>query len=679
MDDTEDTFIDAEISDKEKGDNDVEEEYYNQVDVRSLPKYYSHADFKHLINKKLRLHGFNFKFYNQINSPLVSVCFGTKVEMENAVLVIHKYEWKKKVLSAQRKSHVLDDHGSEGGGGGNFDDDNDHDEDRGTSSEKKKQLMDPNLSVEDKLRNSFVPLWKMEYKDQWIQQQMSIHDGMPCELLDIRYPEELTGNNCNFDLGLDAETKQAAVGCKMNCYVDNFKVIAQPDGLMHIPERVKVAVKAFQHMLRTKMNRNDIRYAKELIVRSAKDQLFLLINQQPNSRPREDRERFEKICIDDVRSFHLWGEKFFYEYPLDLKIRIYPDGFYATNSEAAELFYKTAIELMGPVENSTVVDLCCGVGPLGLCFGKHCKQVLGLDTVKMCTNFATQNAELNKVKNARYYTGRADDLTGMLCQKAEGDDVVVLCDPPRSGLTQLRNSKKVRKILYASINPKAGIKVYKSLTMAPSGKMNGEPFLPTKAVVIDMTPHTKVVHLITIWERCSHAYHSSFLNPPQVIGNMAILPFKTQCRGPAPIQTNSNEQDIIDEAIYYFKANVFFRTYEIKSEADRLLIYITLYITECLKKLQKCSNRTQGQNEMKTLALSRFDIPGDPGFPLNSVYRAYLTQLRQEVGMRVCNKVFGEDGKPSKWWLCFAKKKFMDKSLSGPGQYLSEFCARLTG
>lgn len=48
--------------------------------------------------------------------------------------------------------------------------------------------------------------------------------------------------------------------------------------------------------------------------------------------------------------------------------------------------------------------------------------------------------------------------------------------------------------------------------------------------------------------------------------------------------------------------------------------------------------------------------------------RAYFTQVRQEVGMRVCDKVFGEDGKPSKWWLCFAKKKFMDKSLSGPGQ-----------
>lgn len=49
--------------------------------------------------------------------------------------------------------------------------------------------------------------------------------------------------------------------------------------------------------------------------------------------------------------------------------------------------------------------------------------------------------------------------------------------------------------------------------------------------------------------------------------------------------------------------------------------------------------------------------------------RQYLQQLRQETGVRVCDRVFSsEDGKPSKWWLCFAKKKFMDKSLSGPGQ-----------
>jgi len=173
------------------------------------------------------------------------------------------------------------------------------------------------------------------------------------------------------------------------------------------------------------------------------------------------------------------------------------------------------------------------------------------------------------------------------------------------------------------------------------------------------------------------AYHSQFLSPPRLIGNMALLPIRTSYKGPAPKDTSN--YDIIDESIYFFKANIFFRNYEIKSEADRTLIYITLYISECLKKLQKCSSRSAGEKEMFQLGISNFPIPGEAGFPLNAMYlkpkdrgdedtmRQYLQQLRQECGLRLLDKVFVEGDKPSKWWMCFAKRKFMDKSLSAPG------------
>ncbi|GAB6028681.1 Actin- protein 2/3 complex subunit 3-A [Chamberlinius hualienensis] len=176
------------------------------------------------------------------------------------------------------------------------------------------------------------------------------------------------------------------------------------------------------------------------------------------------------------------------------------------------------------------------------------------------------------------------------------------------------------------------------------------------------------------------AYHSQFIKAPQLIGNMALLPIKTSYRGPAP-KANKDDQDIIDEALYYFKANVFFREFEIKSEADLVLIYLTLYIIECLKKLQKCATKNQALQEMATLAVTKFDLPGDHGFPFRTGFaapspgqeadllRQYLTQLRQELGQRLCDKVYdNETGKASKWWLCFSKRKFMDKTLSGPGQ-----------
>lgn len=58
------------------------------------------------------------------------------------------------------------------------------------------------------------------------------------------------------------------------------------------------------------------------------------------------------------------------------------------------------------------------------------------------------------------------------------------------------------------------------------------------------------------------AYHSQIKDFSASVGNMAILPLRTQQRGPAP--TTTAEQDIIDESLYFFKSNVFFRTYEIK-------------------------------------------------------------------------------------------------------------------
>ncbi|UYV79327.1 hypothetical protein LAZ67_17002158 [Cordylochernes scorpioides] len=169
------------------------------------------------------------------------------------------------------------------------------------------------------------------------------------------------------------------------------------------------------------------------------------------------------------------------------------------------------------------------------------------------------------------------------------------------------------------------------------------------------------------------SYHSQFVKPPSVICSMAYLPINKGF--------SATEMDIIDEALYYYKANVFLRNYEIRSEADRVLIYLILYITECLKRLQKCVSKKQGLQELFALALSRFDIPGDPGFPLNAIYgkpttpqeadalRDYLYQLRHECGVRLCEKVFEPDtDKPSKWWICFSKRKFMGMSLSGFGQ-----------
>ena len=91
-------------------------------------------------------------------------------------------------------------------------------------------------------------------------------------------------------------------------------------------------------------------------------------------------------------------------------------------------------------------------------------------------------------------------------------------------------------------------------------------------------------------------YHSSMndVEVQQVCG-CSMLPIKTGTRGPAPLLAESSEQpDIIDEVLGFFKANVLFKQYEVKGGADRLLIYLTLYITQCLQRLEKCPTSVEG-------------------------------------------------------------------------------------
>jgi actin related protein 2/3 complex subunit 3 len=46
--------------------------------------------------------------------------------------------------------------------------------------------------------------------------------------------------------------------------------------------------------------------------------------------------------------------------------------------------------------------------------------------------------------------------------------------------------------------------------------------------------------------------------------------------------------------------------------------------------------------------------------------RSYLRQLREETGRRVVDKCYpgGETRTPSKWWISFSKRRFMNKTLS---------------
>jgi actin related protein 2/3 complex subunit 3 len=93
---------------------------------------------------------------------------------------------------------------------------------------------------------------------------------------------------------------------------------------------------------------------------------------------------------------------------------------------------------------------------------------------------------------------------------------------------------------------------------------------------------------------------------------------------------STEEPDVIDEALDFFKANVFFRNFEVKGTGDRTLIYLTLYISACLQKL---TNLRKGDAEkaLYQLAIENFTLPGDRNFALGGIVTNPAN--RQETGL----------------------------------------------
>ena len=165
-----------------------------------------------------------------------------------------------------------------------------------------------------------------------------------------------------------------------------------------------------------------------------------------------------------------------------------------------------------------------------------------------------------------------------------------------------------------------------------------------------------------------------------MVGNCVLLPLNSKYRGPA--YPANSDYDIIDECLDLFRANSLFKNFEIQSPADRILIYGILFINDCLAHLKINTSQNEAVKLLTNLALDDFSLPGTPGFPLNNVYsvpvqdhsqmdllRSYLQQFRQELAMRLIQRIYVDattgtaTAGPSKFWLAFTRRRFMNKSL----------------
>jgi len=67
---------------------------------------------------------------------------------------------------------------------------------------------------------------------------------------------------------------------------------------------------------------------------------------------------------------------------------------------------------------------------------KDCAQVVGVEIQEEAVNMARLNATVNKITNAQFFAGKAEEVMNRreFQNPDNTDDVVAIVDPPRAGL-----------------------------------------------------------------------------------------------------------------------------------------------------------------------------------------------------------------------------------------------------
>ncbi len=110
-----------------------------------------------------------------------------------------------------------------------------------------------------------------------------------------------------------------------------------------------------------------------------------------------------------------------------VRFRISPLSFFQVNSVQMEKLYSTALEFAGLTGNENVWDLYCGVGTISLFLARHARKVYGVEIIPAAIENARENAEINGIKNAEFFVGKAEEVLPdwyeKVCRKHAGAEV----------------------------------------------------------------------------------------------------------------------------------------------------------------------------------------------------------------------------------------------------------------
>ncbi|NXE72117.1 TRM2A methyltransferase, partial [Cochlearius cochlearius] len=356
-------------------------------------------------------------------------------------------------------------------------------------------------------------------------------------------------NKCEFLIGIGVNQEDKTVGCRLGKYKGGTCAVVEPFDTIHIPAIAKKVVKAFQDYIRSTpysvySPETYEGHWKQLTVRTSRSgHIMAIIYFNPQKLSKEEladlkislakyftegtgkssgvtslyfveEGQRKSPNLEDLPLEHVAGDKYIYEELLGLKFRISPHAFFQVNTQAAEVLYTAIREWAQLSQESTVLDICCGTGTIGISLAKKVKKVIGIELCQEAVQDAKVNAQINELNNIEFHCGKAEDVVPSLINILAPQNLITIVDPPRAGLHSkvilaIRRAEHLKKLIYVSCNPRAAMNNFVDLCRAPSNRVKGAAFRPVKAMAVDLFPQTRHCELLIFFERVDYANGSS--------------------------------------------------------------------------------------------------------------------------------------------------------------------------
>ena len=177
----------------------------------------------------------------------------------------------------------------------------------------------------------------------------------------------------------------------------------------------------------------------------------------------------------------------------DIRFQIRPKSFFQTNSYQAKKLFDVVADFAELTKEDVVYDLYAGVGSIGLYLANKCKQVAGIEIIEQAVYDATENAKINNISNASYFTGDMKLLLNDDFIQQNGKPSVLIIDPPRAGMhkdvVETILKAEIPTLVYVSCNP---------ATQARDVELLSEKYEVVKLQPVDMFPYTPHIENVAL-------------------------------------------------------------------------------------------------------------------------------------------------------------------------------------